>query len=121
MLMHSLQSTRHWVKTYTLYMFAVLASIASGTVRAQEGSSSASTVGGLEAIVVTAEKRTSTVERTPLAITALTGQTLEERQLNAITDVQGVIPNFRIGLLTGFDSRYWHQQCFAHGRRRCRY
>jgi iron complex outermembrane receptor protein len=99
--MHSSQSTHYWVRTYSLSMFAALASIALGTVRAQEASSSASTVAGLEEIVVTAEKRTSTVERTPVAITALTGQTLEDRQLSAITDVQGVVPNFRIGLLTG--------------------
>jgi len=100
-MMYSLQGTRYWVRTYSPYVLAALASLALGMVRAQEASPSRSTAGGLEEIVVTAEKRTSTVERTPVAITALTGQTLEDRQLNAITDVQGVVPNFRIGLLTG--------------------
>ena len=99
--MYSLQSNRYWARSYSPYVFATLGSLALGMVRAQEASPSTPTAGGLEEIVVTAEKRTSTVERTPVAITALTGQALEERQLNAITDVQGVVPNFRIGLLTG--------------------
>lgn len=52
-------------------------------------------------IVVTAERRTSTVQRTPIAITAITGEVLAKRQLNAITDLQGSVPGFRIGILTG--------------------
>jgi iron complex outermembrane recepter protein len=57
--------------------------------------------GEIEEIVVTAEKRSSTVEHTPIAITAVTGKELSDRQLTSITDLQGVVPNFRIGMVTG--------------------
>lgn len=55
----------------------------------------------LEEVVVTAEKRISTVSRTPIAVTAIKGEDLADHELNAITDLQGAIPNFRIGMLTG--------------------
>src|SRR3984957_18405591 len=42
----------------------------------------------LEEIVVTAQKRSSTVETTPISITALTGQDLQER---GITDISSIV------------------------------
>jgi outer membrane receptor protein involved in Fe transport len=46
----------------------------------------------LEQIVVTAQKRESTVETTPISITALTGQDLEDRGITDITSVVQSVP-----------------------------
>jgi iron complex outermembrane recepter protein len=47
-----------------------------------------STSGGLQEVVVTAEKRSETVQTTPISITALTGQDLMDR---GITDVSSIV------------------------------
>jgi iron complex outermembrane receptor protein len=52
------------------------------------GQSAAGTSGNIEEIVVTAEKRTSTIQDTPISISARSG---EELQQSGITDLAGVI------------------------------
>ena len=47
-------------------------------------------------IVVTALKRTSTVQQTPMAITALSGQTLANTGTTNITDIASMVPSLRI-------------------------
>jgi len=42
---------------------------------------------GIKDIVVTAERRSSTIQKTPIALTAVTGDDVRERQLNTIGDV----------------------------------
>src|SRR4029077_15582090 len=54
-------------------------------VRAQQPSAPADT---LQEVVVTAEKRTSTVQETPISITAITGKDLQDR---GITDITGIV------------------------------
>ena len=50
----------------------------------------------LEEITVTAQFQETNLQKTPIAITAITGETLEERNLNNITDLGLVIPNSAI-------------------------
>jgi iron complex outermembrane receptor protein len=54
--------------------------------------SQANAEGGLEEIVVTAERYGSTVQTTPVAITALTAETLEQRQITNVLDAAAEIP-----------------------------
>jgi iron complex outermembrane receptor protein len=49
--------------------------------------------GGLEEIVVSAERRDEKLQTTPIAITALSGEALQERNLANVTDVGAFVPN----------------------------
>ncbi|MGO9994631.1 MAG: TonB-dependent receptor [Steroidobacteraceae bacterium] len=51
---------------------------------------------GLEEIVVTAEKRESTVQATPIAMTALSAGDLSEQNITSIQDLVGAIPGISL-------------------------
>ncbi len=51
---------------------------------------------GLEEIVVTAEKRESTVQATPIAMTALSAGDLAEQNITSIQDLVGAIPGISL-------------------------
>lgn len=50
---------------------------------------------GVQDIVVTAEKRSTLLQRTPAAITAIMGQTLAERGVNDLPAAQALVPSAR--------------------------
>ena len=50
----------------------------------------------LEEIVVTATKRTQTLQETPVAVTVTTAETIEQAQILDINDLQSVVPSLRI-------------------------
>lgn len=51
----------------------------------------------LEEVVVTAQKRVGTVQKTPLAVTALGGETLEKQNVADAGDLTGRAPNLTVG------------------------
>lgn len=59
----------------------------------------ADTVGaaGIETIVVTAEKRSTDLQRTPMALTAFSADALEEHQIHDLKDLRSLVPSFRMG------------------------
>ncbi len=62
---------------------------------------------GLESIIVTARRREERLQDTPIAVTALTAEELELRQINSTTDLDKVAPNLQFhtyGTLTGNNS-----------------
>ncbi|HEY3729735.1 MAG TPA: TonB-dependent receptor [Steroidobacteraceae bacterium] len=60
----------------------------------QAGTSDAqASTGGLEEVVVSAERRDEQLQTTPIAITALTAQALQERSLTNIADVGAYVPS----------------------------
>jgi iron complex outermembrane receptor protein len=63
---------------------------------AAAGSTPAENNGGLEEIVVTAEKRESTVQATPIAMTALSAGDLAEQNIGSIQDLVGAIPGISL-------------------------
>ncbi|CAN5289638.1 hypothetical protein BH10PSE1_BH10PSE1_22910 [soil metagenome] len=67
----------------------------SGAAHAQDATpqDAASTV---EDIVVTARRTEESAQRTPLALTAFSGQTLERVGAQQVTDLQGAVPNLNI-------------------------
>lgn len=74
---------------------------ASGVVCAQGASTHAGDTPDmkgvkLEEIVVTAERRVQNVERTPLAITAISGSMLSTLGVSRATDLNGLVPNVHI-------------------------
>src|SRR5580658_6237006 len=52
--------------------------------------------GELEEIVVTAEKRESTVQATPIAMTALSSSDLAQQNIGSIQDLVGAIPSISL-------------------------
>ena len=57
---------------------------------------------GLQDIIVTAEKRNSSAQRTPVAIIALSGDALAQAQVRTLTDMQQLVPAFKMGENDGY-------------------
>jgi iron complex outermembrane receptor protein len=55
----------------------------------------------LEEIVVTAQRREETLQRTPVSVTAFTAETLANRQINNVIDTAAYVPNLVIETTTG--------------------
>lgn len=51
---------------------------------------------GLEDVIVTARRTEESLQRTPLAVSAFSGETLERRGAQLVTDLQGAVPNLNI-------------------------
>ncbi|MFM8481447.1 MAG: TonB-dependent receptor, partial [Gammaproteobacteria bacterium] len=66
----------------------LVAASVTGLAGAQEADQ-----GGLEEIVVTAQKRTENLQTTPIAITALTANTIAELGISNNKNLFGVVPN----------------------------
>lgn len=54
------------------------------------------TAGGIAEIVVTAQKQAQNIQDVPIAITALTGQSLEDNQVRNVLDLTNTLPNVQI-------------------------
>lgn len=59
------------------------------------------TVVGVEDIVVTAQKRSESVQDVPASITAIGEKALELRQIESLSDMQGQVPSLVVGNLFG--------------------
>lgn len=55
--------------------------------------------GLLEEVVVTAAKRTQTLQETPIAVTVTTADTIEKAQIQDLLDIQSVVPSLRVSQL----------------------
>lgn len=53
--------------------------------------------GGIEEIVVTANKREESLQDTPLAISAIGGEAMAERGIDDVSNLQSYVPNLRVG------------------------
>src|ERR1700678_196220 len=60
--------------------------------------------GGLEEIVVTATRRESNLQSTPIAVTALDSQVIEGLQPRTIQDIAMMVPNFSANKQNGFNA-----------------
>jgi len=70
---------------------AALAFMLPSTPFAQEGF--------LEEVVVTASKRSSTLQEIPIAVTVTTADTIEKAQIQDLLDIQSVVPSLRVSQL----------------------
>ncbi len=76
-----------WVGFY-LRALVLAATLASQVAYSQDGQD-----GKLEEVIVTAEKRETTIQDTPIAITAFTGEELERALISKPMDLQFSVPN----------------------------
>src|SRR5688572_12105041 len=78
---------------------AVAAAVAlalPGTVGAAEAEPPSADAGGLEEIVVSAERRSTVLQDTPISIQAMSAETMESRGVEDIADVAMFTPNLAI-------------------------
>jgi iron complex outermembrane recepter protein len=83
-------------------LVAILGISAGNTALGQTASGgSADSQAGLQEIVVTAQKRAENLEETPIAVTALTGQDMQQRQVLSVETLAESVPNFDFGVYSG--------------------
>ncbi len=80
---------------------SVIAFAAAGTAHAQAAPASepdtTRSEGGIADIVVTARRTSENLQEVPVAVTALSQETLEERQVTSVTDLARTAPSLSIG------------------------
>lgn len=57
---------------------------------------------GLEDIIVTAEKRSTSLQKTAISITALSGEALQQAQIRTLTEVKSLVPGMQMGETDGY-------------------
>jgi iron complex outermembrane recepter protein len=90
-----MRSARHFrsLDSFARWLISLAASVSlAGLNSPAAAQTAASDIEGLQEIVVTAEKRDSTVQRTPFSITAISGAQLAERGLSTLEDVAAETP-----------------------------
>lgn len=79
------------------------AALPSGAVQADTAAAAAS-AGGLEEIVVTATRRESNLQSTPIAVTAIDSQVMSALTPRTLADVALLVPNFSANKINGFNA-----------------
>ena len=72
---------------------SLVAFVWNGTAMAQDSAEAPAQTGGLQEIVVTAQKRSENLQKTPLAVSAMTAETLEARGISDVSDISAAAPN----------------------------
>jgi iron complex outermembrane recepter protein len=97
---------RSCMTVFCLSVITASTLMAAPGAHAQEASSgnsdSENRTGGLEEVVVTAEKKTENAQRTPISLVALSGEDLSRAQIRTLTDLQSRVPDFRVGENDGY-------------------
>ena len=58
--------------------------------------------GGISEVVVTAEKRSTNLQKTPISITAISGAALKKAQIHSLLDLKGIVPAMQMGEVAGY-------------------
>jgi len=74
----------------------VLGLMALSAAMLAPGSYAQNTTGGLEEVIVTAQKREQSLQDVPVAVTALTQETLEVNTVVDVSDLSGLAPNLTV-------------------------
>jgi iron complex outermembrane receptor protein len=70
----------------------------------QTQTAAAAPAAGVEDIVVTAERRSTNLQTTPLAITAISAGALDKSNINQLADTNGLVPGLEITKSSGFET-----------------
>lgn len=81
----------------------VAATLLAGPVSAQS-TGAATNTGGLDEIVVTATRRESNLQSTPIAVTAVDSQMIEQLTPRSLQDIAILVPNFSANKINGFNA-----------------
>ncbi len=83
-------------KSRTQLSTAIALALCGGMAQAQTSGALPSVI-DVEEVLVTAERRTESLQSTPLSIVAFTGENLESANIRNIEDLQAFLPNVSIG------------------------
>ncbi len=84
---------------------ALLAAVVPLAVQAQTAAPAAQPAAeGLQEITVTAERRTSNLQTTPIAVTAIDGNTIAQLAPTTLQDLAQLVPNFSANKINGFNA-----------------
>src|SRR5512133_884847 len=91
------------MKKHIFLLSASALTIAASLAPSAHAQTSKSDVGTttLETVVVTAEKRAESASTVPIAITAITGDTLQEAGIKAVGDLVQLTPSLQFGQRSG--------------------
>jgi len=79
----------------TMLFSSIIAVLAgSSTARAQSAEADANDQQTLDAVMVTATKRATPLQQTPIAITAIGSETLEKERVMTVQDITSLVPGF---------------------------
>jgi iron complex outermembrane recepter protein len=88
------------MKAKTRFSLILALAVAAAPIAAQQATSSASNSTGVSAVltevVVTAEKRTSTVQDTPISMTAMSGDLMQQEGISNLTGVIAAVPGISV-------------------------
>jgi iron complex outermembrane receptor protein len=73
-------------------LFATAAVLASSGAAMAQTQTAAATTSGIETVIVTAQYKTQNIQSTPLAISAVTAQDLDQRGINDISQLASTVP-----------------------------
>jgi iron complex outermembrane receptor protein len=93
------QLARAALKHAILIAFSAASATLSAAAMAQTATS-----GGLEEIVVTAQRRESNLQSTPIAVSAIGANVIEDLSPRTIADIAKLIPNFSANKINGFNA-----------------
>lgn len=80
------------VSTKPLILSVAISSIFAGQAFAQEDAAEEASQGGFEQIIITAQKRSESLQETPLAVSAFTGEELREDGVSSVEDIGSRTP-----------------------------
>lgn len=84
-----------YVKT-ALLAGAAWSALSTGAIAQDAPAQTEQAATGVEDVIVTARRTEEAAQRTPLSISAFSGETLERRGARDVTDLQGAVPNLNI-------------------------
>jgi iron complex outermembrane receptor protein len=77
-------------------LIALASSASAQDIPATASTPAVSPTDGLAEIIVTAQKRSESIQRTPLAITAIDAATISDRRIEDATDINALAPNLTV-------------------------
>lgn len=80
----------------TLLVSAVLTALGTSSLQAQESDTVNPEESGIERIMVTASKRVTGLQETPIAVTVVSAETIDEAKVLDIGDLQTLVPTLRV-------------------------
>jgi iron complex outermembrane receptor protein len=83
---------------------ALSLSLAPAHGQAVDAPVSSSTGQGLEEIVVTANRRTTDIQKTALAISAISADSIQKSNINQLADINGRVPGLEITKASGYET-----------------
>src|SRR5712664_3802039 len=90
------QENRMSLRGFATALGAAAISIHAASFAAPAGSASENDAGGLEEVVVTAQRREESAQNVGIAISVLSGRSLADKSITNVVDLQNAIPSLQV-------------------------